>query len=278
MEGYVFEWINFIKGWRPRYLISENQYLFISHQKSDIKRKQFELSDSSKLIDDKNKKFSVDFGKTKIYFKAKSIEEKDLWIEKIKQNISNAVKKASNNNLDEKIFNANKANNSKVGNNLTLIKIENENQNKKENNNNVCLDHNSKEKGQLINAKNSDTKVINIEPDNRNNQNNGISNNNFGRNFNRNLFVENENTKNFSNCYKNYQEIIECEYCNSTKNNLDKIIYSFKNLQNLFFEYNNNLENFNQYQQSNKSYDLELKSVFDSFSCLKSEIKVIKSL
>ena len=58
-------------------------------------------------------------------------------------------------------------------------------------------------------------------------------------------------------------------------NNLDNVIYSFKNLQNLFFEFNNNLENFKEClnkEDANKSK--EYVQVYDSFSNLKNEIKV----
>ncbi len=252
MEGYVFEWINFIKGWRPRYLKCENNYISLSHQKGDIKKKQIELSEDSKIFDDKNKKFSVDIGKLKIYFKAKTPEEKNLWIEAIKLTITNMSIFNKNNKIAQPVILNNVLNvdiNNKNETNLNLLKDDKD------------LNIENKEKNQL-----NENKIDLIE--NKGNQ----------CNFNKipnNLNFENENTKNFSKCYKNYQEILENEYNKSNKNNLDNVIYSLKNIQNLFFEFNNNIDNFNQYiQTNNKSKDVELKIIFNSFYNLKSEIKV----
>jgi len=260
MEGYVFEWINFIKGWRPRYLICENQFLFVSHQKSDNKKKQIELSIISKVIDDKKKKFSVDLGNNRIYFKAKTSQEKDLWMEVIKINISNCLlKKASDKNFENL---ASESLNNKNSNVLTLIKFEDKNiinNDKIEENNSTLKKHNEKQLIEENYDKNANLKINTIHQ---------IKNTK--------TLNESKLNKNFSKCFCNYQEVIENEFSNSNKNNLDKVIYSFKNLQNLFFEYNNNLEDFNQFISKNnnaKEY-IELKNIYNSFYELKSEIKV----
>jgi hypothetical protein len=57
-------------------------------------------------------------------------------------------------------------------------------------------------------------------------------------------------------------------------NNLDRIIYSFKNLQNLFFEFNNNIENFREILKIEENKSKEIIEIFDSFYYLKKEIKV----
>ena len=56
-------------------------------------------------------------------------------------------------------------------------------------------------------------------------------------------------------------------------NNLDRIIYSFKNLQNLFFEFNNNIENFREILKIEENKSKEIIEIFDSFYYLKKEIK-----
>jgi hypothetical protein len=61
-------------------------------------------------------------------------------------------------------------------------------------------------------------------------------------------------------------------------NNLDKVIFSFKNLQNLFFEFNNNIENFREILKKEENKTKEIFEIFDSFYYLKKEIKVKKYL
>lgn len=320
MEGYVFEWINFIKGWRPRYLISEKNYLYISHQKNDLKKKQIVMAETTKIIDDKKKKFSVDLGKNRIYFKAQSADEKLLWIEKIKQNILNELKKMQeqiiniNNPISDSVENfQNKSSNpetNKVKNvNSHVITIPQSNINintnnypaTAHNNNNAKISIHISPESVEDNKDIKEKKNVNYNNNNNNNNENKIillpqnlykeSANAYtniassrlqnsvevsNTNNTNNIHSERDNMpKCFSKCYKYYQETIDEEFKNSTMNNLDKVIYSFKNLQNLFFEYNNNLENFNQYMSSpNHIKDKELKEIFDSFLFLKAEIKV----
>ena len=219
MEGYVFEWINFIKGWKARYLIIEKNFLFISQLKNDSKKKNIELTEDCKIIDDKKNKFSIDFGKKKIYFKSKTDEEKTLWIEKLKQNISEIK------NIEIPL--------------------------------NAQINSYRNIKETPVEAKNIDAQINNdLEKPKK---------------------VEEKTTENlrFSNCYTKYQELIENEFQNSKMSNFDKTMFGFKNLQNLIFEYSNNLENFKEYIINvNNPKDNELKIIFNSFFIIKTEIKV----
>jgi hypothetical protein len=80
MEGYVFKWINFIKGWKPRFLIIEKNNLYISKRKEDEKE-GIDLK-SARVVDEKKKKhFYIETGINKvIYFKTNTDNEKTLWL------------------------------------------------------------------------------------------------------------------------------------------------------------------------------------------------------
>ena len=103
MEGYIFSWTNFIKGWRPRYIILEKDSLFISHKKGDDKKKTIEIKPNTTIIDDKKTKFSLRNPDEKIiYLKAKTQEEKDEWI----INLNNAINSTFGNKINpNKILN-----------------------------------------------------------------------------------------------------------------------------------------------------------------------------
>lgn len=70
MEGYVFKWVNFIKGWKPRYMVLEQESLSYSKNKNEVpKKKKMNLRDI-KITDEKKKKhFLIEFQEKKIYFK-----------------------------------------------------------------------------------------------------------------------------------------------------------------------------------------------------------------
>ena len=108
MEGYIFTWTNFIKGWRLRYAILEDNMLFISHKKTDTKNKSIEIKPNCRLIDDKKWKFSLgNIGQKLIYFKAKTMEEKEDWIQKLKISITSCATEKQNleeNKIQEKII------------------------------------------------------------------------------------------------------------------------------------------------------------------------------
>jgi len=110
MEGYIFSWINFIKGWRPRYIKLEEKekMLIISHKKTETKSsskkpKLIEIKETSIIIDDKKTKFSFkNIGQNLIYFKAKTNEEKDNWMQKLNEIINSQKENEIKNQEKEK--------------------------------------------------------------------------------------------------------------------------------------------------------------------------------
>ncbi len=97
MEGYLFKWTNFIKGWRVRYFILVESTIYYSKTK-DQKSKRIEIKLSqSKIIDEKRRRqFLLEFTDNdcinKLYLKTQTDDEKIKWLEKLndaKRNIQN---------------------------------------------------------------------------------------------------------------------------------------------------------------------------------------------
>jgi hypothetical protein len=82
--------------------------------------------------------------------------------------------------------------------------------------------------------------------------------------------------KNFSKNFYIFEDLLNKEYKESYMNNLDQVIFSFKNLQNLLFEYNNNVENFKEILNKGENKTKEIIEIFFSFCNIKDEIKVKK--
>ena len=111
MEGYILTWTNFIKGWRLRYLILDEKenMLILNYKKTENKKKSkyIEIKNNSNIIDDKKTKFSFrNSGENLIYFKAKTKEEKDNWINKLNDKI-NSLKNYDANKEKDKEKNTN---------------------------------------------------------------------------------------------------------------------------------------------------------------------------
>ena len=82
--------------------------------------------------------------------------------------------------------------------------------------------------------------------------------------------------KNFSKNFYIFEDLLNKEYKESYMNNLDQVIFSFKNLQNLLFEYNNNVENFKEILNKGENKTKEIIELLFSFCNIKDEIKVKK--
>ena len=54
MEGYIFKWLNFIKGWKARFVVIDANLLIISKKKGDEKREVVDLHEA-KIVDEKKK-------------------------------------------------------------------------------------------------------------------------------------------------------------------------------------------------------------------------------
>jgi hypothetical protein len=80
MEGYLFKWLNFIKGWKARFIILEDNLLIISKKKGEEKKEVVDLNDA-KIIDEKKKKyFFIETSKKKLYFKTENEDQKQSWL------------------------------------------------------------------------------------------------------------------------------------------------------------------------------------------------------
>lgn len=102
MEGYLFKWTNFIKGWTIRYFVLSKHILYYYKQKGDSEKNAIHLK-IAKVIPEKNKKsFVIDTGTNKIYLKANSEEERDIWINSITTEI-NILNQSQATIKDEKI-------------------------------------------------------------------------------------------------------------------------------------------------------------------------------
>ena len=85
MEGYLFKWLSFIKGWKPRFLVLEGKTLKISKKKDDEKHSIIDLNEA-KIIDEKKKKyFLIETTKKKLYLKTENEEQKLSWIKKLNE-------------------------------------------------------------------------------------------------------------------------------------------------------------------------------------------------
>jgi hypothetical protein len=95
MEGYVFKWLNFLKGWKPRYLVVESHTIYISNKKDDNNNKEKIELTSAKIIDEKKKKnFLIETPHNKFYFKTNTENEKIMWFNYLTEAIAkiNSIK------------------------------------------------------------------------------------------------------------------------------------------------------------------------------------------
>lgn len=87
MEGYLFKWTNFIKGWTIRYFLLTKHILYYMKEKGDTEKNAIHLK-IAKVLPEKNKRsFVIDTGTNKIYLKANTEEERDIWISAITNEI-----------------------------------------------------------------------------------------------------------------------------------------------------------------------------------------------
>jgi len=83
MEGYVYKWTNFIRGYKTRYLVLMGHQLFCYKKKNDTKSKIYDLK-VCKIADDKKKTFIIETNTNdKLYFKTNTENEKKEWIIKL---------------------------------------------------------------------------------------------------------------------------------------------------------------------------------------------------
>ena len=78
MEGYVYKWVNFMKGWKPRYIILDEKTntLLYSKHKTDKNIKMVSLK-TARIIDEKKKKyFVIEKDNSKFFLRTNTEEEK----------------------------------------------------------------------------------------------------------------------------------------------------------------------------------------------------------
>jgi len=99
MEGYLFKWTNFIKGWRVRYFILVDTSLYYRKTKDqNNKRIEIKLSQCNIIDEKKRSQFLLEFTDNdcinKLYLKAQSDDEKVKWLERL-----NAAKSLCDKNI-----------------------------------------------------------------------------------------------------------------------------------------------------------------------------------
>ena len=151
MEGFLFKWTNFIKGWTICYFVLDKHILYYSKQKGDPNKNAIHLKIAKVSPEKNNKSFIIDTGTNKVHLKANSEEERDIWLNSIANEISilnhsqhNHLKTDPLENVFEKLNQANDDSEEKVKieNNIFKLKLLEETQ-PVLNNNNVFIKNNN---------------------------------------------------------------------------------------------------------------------------------------
>lgn len=79
MEGYLYKWTNYIKGWRLRFFSVENYILYYSKEENNPNKKAIQLKQAILDSDKTKKSFTIEIGNKKIYLKTNSQEETSKW-------------------------------------------------------------------------------------------------------------------------------------------------------------------------------------------------------
>ena len=250
MEGYLFKWTNFIKGWTIRYFLLNKHILYYSKQKGDDEKNAIHLK-IAKVIPEKNKKsFVIDTGTNKIYLKANSEEERDIWISAISNeiNILNhslaSIKEDNKHNLTEDVFDK-----------ITKANAE--------------IDEKKKEAAgkveENIILENKENLISNSEKNTNNNQNNL---NYTSLDFKNNIEIPDE--------VKNLISFDKANYEDNNKlilNQIEDFTKLIQNFQNSYFALSMGLENINLAFMKNKSKE-DLKKLYLDLVSVKQDFKV----
>lgn len=260
MEGYVFKWVNFIKGWKPRYMVLEQESLSYSKNKNEVpKKKKMNLRDI-KITDEKKKKhFLIEFQEKKIYFKTNTDDEKKAWITKILESINNISQSKSVKDINTIIHNKSTSK-SFINSNFFDIKIKNFKE-KDSTDKEKKSEQVERRKSKIENLSLTQTGSYEIEKDVEKVPKHIDDYLHKDNNLN-----PNKNIK-FSDAYKaNYAEINRNKNENITK--FDSVIINFQNFQNLLFEFNSAMENFNLLLMSSKLKSKEKEEFMKTYANL----------
>jgi hypothetical protein len=260
MEGYVFKWVNFIKGWKPRYMVLDQECLYYSKNKNEQpKKKKMNLGDL-KITDEKKKKhFLIEFQEKKIYIKTNTDDEKKAWIAKFLENINNLTKSKRSRETNQVIPNKPS---SKSFINSNIFDIKNKILKEKEiTENEIKLEQVERRKSKIENLSLTQTGSYEIEKDDQK----------VVQPIDDYLHKENNlypvKNKKFSESYKAYYAEIN-KNKNETKTKFDSVIINFQNFQNLLFEFNSAMENFNLLLMSSKIKSKEKEEFMKTYANL----------
>jgi len=249
MEGYVYKWTNFIRGYKIKYLTLDGNKLFYSKNKNEkTKKKAIDLNNAI-IIDEKKKNFTIDSKKKKMYFKTNTENEKKEWIIKLfeicRPNRQSLVVEKDK----EKILEPN-----------TEIRTANIVE-ETVRDNNAGVD-------EFILRKTTSCVVENFV----NNSENVPHIDEYLHDSK--FIIDPSKNKRFSSAYNAYYQEINKDKAKKGTNKFENVVNCQQNLQNLFFEMNGVLENFNLLLMSTKfkSKDSLIKIYEDLFN-IKQEMK-----
>ena len=86
MEGKLYKYKNFIRGWKERYFVLKGSLLYYYHSKGDKPRGRIHLGLSQiNTEDNEGKTFQINTGSKIFYLKAETKEERENWIKNLKK-------------------------------------------------------------------------------------------------------------------------------------------------------------------------------------------------
>ena len=87
MEGKLYKYKNFIRGWKERYFVLKGSLLYYYHSKGDKPRGRIHLglSQINTEKDGEGKTFQINTGSKIFYLKAETKEERENWIKNLKK-------------------------------------------------------------------------------------------------------------------------------------------------------------------------------------------------
>lgn len=252
MEGYVLKWVNFIQGWKLRYLILQDNQLICRTTKEGENKKIINMM-TVRVIDEKKKKhFLIEKEDKKMYyFKTNTEEEKKAWIIKLIEAMSR--KSMARDDLNKNRNTMTKENS--LINNCPKNTAGNEVFSKFEMKTGSLSLHPT--------GSYSVEEENNIEVEKIDDYLHKMDNN-----------LKPLKNKRFSKDYNTYYQEINKNKNKENFSKFDKIINNYQNLTNLFFEFSNEMENFNFHliNQKSKSKE-EYTKVYQSLYSIRHEMK-----
>jgi hypothetical protein len=247
MEGYVYKWTNFIRGYKITYLTLDGNKLYYSKNKNEKTKKKIIDLNNAIIIDEKKKNFTIDTKKKKMYFKTNTENEKKEWIIKLFEiyrpnRLSTVLERDKEKILEPStgLITTNIIKESVRDNNTDEFALKKTTS---------CVVEN------FVNSAGDVPQIDEYLQDS---------------NFN----IDPSKNKRFSSAYNVYYQEINKDKVKKKTSKFESVVNCQQNLQNLFFEMNGVLENFNLLLMSSKfkSKDSLIKIYEDLFN-IKQEMK-----